>query len=167
MVFGNIFLRCGYMNKNNFGTIFSHGGHGIFAENNIFIDCRRAFGSTPWNDQHWHDALNGDDWQNKLLKEVDITAAPYTNHYPALIGFMDGQPQSERINFPNNNVFVRCQLPNSGNWTNAPAKILSTTNDPGFVNFAKGNLQLRADSEVFKQLPEFRPIPFERIGIEK
>lgn len=167
MVFGNIFLRCGHVVRNNFGAIFSHGGHGIFAENNLFIDCPRALGSSPWNDQHWKEMLEGNDWQNKLLKEVNITTAPYTNHYPALIGFMDGQPQADRISYPNNNVFVRCRLPNTGNWTNAPGKSLNLTNDPGFVDFAGGNLKLRPDSIVFKRLPDFQPIPFDKIGIEK
>src|SRR6185437_14471801 len=99
MVFGNIFLRCGYPGKGRFGAVFSHGGHDIFAENNIFIDCQRALGSAPWNDQRWHDALLGNDWQTKLLKEVDITKAPYTNHYPDLIGFMNPQPGQMRANY--------------------------------------------------------------------
>ena len=31
--------------RGSFGTVFSHGGHGILAENNIFIECKRALGS--------------------------------------------------------------------------------------------------------------------------
>ncbi|MDQ6631050.1 MAG: right-handed parallel beta-helix repeat-containing protein, partial [Verrucomicrobiota bacterium] len=41
LVFGNIFLRCGHPGEGVFATIFSHGGHDIRAENNIFIDCLR------------------------------------------------------------------------------------------------------------------------------
>jgi hypothetical protein len=46
-VFGNVFLRCGDPGRGSFGTIFSHGGHDNRAENNIFIACKRAIGSTP------------------------------------------------------------------------------------------------------------------------
>jgi len=165
-VCGNIFLRCGYPGKGNFGAVFSHGGHGLLAENNIFIDCRRALGSTPWNDQHWHEELSGRDWQNKLLREVDITRPPYTTHYPELAGFMDGPPAATRLNRAKNNVLVRCALPNSGNWTNAPAEVWSTDRDPGFVDFAARNLELRPDGELFKHLPAFQSIPFEKIGLQ-
>lgn len=167
IVVGNVFLRCGYPASGHFGAIFSHGGHGNVAANNIFIDCTRALGSTPWDDQRWKDAIAGPDWQNKLLKEVDITAPPYTTHYPALVGFTNGQPSSERLNLSSNNLLVRCNLPNNGNWTNLPTSMLILTNDPGFVDFARGDLRLKPDSEVFKRLPGFRPIPFDKIGLEK
>ena len=44
-VFGNIFLRCGYPGQGSFGTVFNHGGHDNTAENNIFVECKRALGS--------------------------------------------------------------------------------------------------------------------------
>ena len=33
VVFGNVFFRCGEPGKGSFGTVFSHGGHDILAEN--------------------------------------------------------------------------------------------------------------------------------------
>ena len=42
IVVGNVFLRCGQPGGGDFGTVFSHGGHGLVADNNIFIDCKRA-----------------------------------------------------------------------------------------------------------------------------
>ncbi len=166
-VIGNIFLRCGYPGRGSFGTIFSHGGHDLMAENNIFIECPRAFGSAPWNDQRWQEAVAGGGgclWQKRLLEEVDITKPPYTTHYPELVGFMDPRPGQVRVNRAKNNVLVRCDQARSGNWQYAEAQIWVTNTDPGFVAVANGNYQLRSDAEVFQRLPDFRPIPFNKMG---
>ena len=37
--------------------------------------------------------------------------------------------------------------------------------DPGFVDYAKRDYRLKPDSEVFRRLPNFKPIPFEKIGL--
>jgi hypothetical protein len=163
-VFGNVFIRCGTA---SFGAIFSHGGHGLRAENNLFIDCPRALGSVPWDDARWKDALNGGQdchWQEKLLKNVDITKPPYTTRYPELVGFMDPKPGVPRVSHAKNNVLVRTAEFSSGNWAGDKDANWSTSADPGFVDAAKGNYELRSDSEVFKRLPGFKPIPFAEIG---
>jgi hypothetical protein len=169
-VFGNIFFRCGEPGKGAFGTVFSHGGHDNTAENNIFIECKRAFGSVPWSDARWLATIEGGKncfWQDKLLKEVDITKPPYTTHYPALVGFMDSNPGQPRVNRAVRNVFVRCASVSSGNWQVPDDENWSTDKDPGFVDAAKGNFQLKPDSEVFSRLGDFQPIPFEKMGLFK
>jgi len=40
-----------------------------------------------------------------------------------------------------------------------------TTNDPGFVDLKGENFMLRQDSEVFKKLPDFKPVPFDKMGL--
>jgi hypothetical protein len=167
LVVGNVFVRCGNPTGTNFGAIFSHGGHGIRAENNLFIDCPRALGSAPWDDARWKNALNGGEdchFPEKLLKEVDITKPPYTTRYPELVGFMDPKPGEPRVSRATNNVLVRTKELASGNWTSDKDANWQTDVDPGFVDAAKGNYQLRADSDVFKHLPAFKPIPFDQIG---
>ena len=166
-VFGNIFLRCGHPGKGSFATVFSHGGHDNLAENNIFIDCKRALGSAPWNDKRWKEAVDGGRgcfWQKLLLEDVDITKPPYTTRYPDLVGFMDPQPGQPRANHSKNNLLVRCGQVSSGNWVIDPKEIWVTDEDPGFVDAANGNYQLRPDAEVFKRLPGFKAIPFDKIG---
>ena len=79
---------------------------------------------------------------------------------------MNPQPGQLQVNRSKNNVLVRCGEVSSGNWTNAPGEIWLTDQNPGFMDFAKGNLQLRDGAEVFKHLPEFVPIPFENIGVQ-
>jgi hypothetical protein len=166
-VFGNVFFRCGEPGKGSFGTVFSHGGHDNLAENNIFIECKRALGSAPWNDKRWREALQGGmgcNWQTRLLKEVDITKPPYTTHYPKLVGFLDPPAGQPRVNRAKNNVLVRCGQVSSGNWKVAADETWVTDQDPGFVDAARGNFQLRPDAEVFNRLPGFQPIPFDKIG---
>jgi len=40
-----------------------------------------------------------------------------------------------------------------------------TEEDPGFVDAANMNFQLRDDSVVYQKIPEFKKIPFEIIGL--
>ena len=167
-VFGNIFFRCGEPGRGSFGTIFSHGGHGIRADNNIFVECKRALGSAPWDDARWKDAINGGQdcfWTDRLLKEVDITKPPYTTHYPELVGFMDPQPGQPRVSEAARNVMVRCGEVKSGNWQVPAADNWVTDADPGFVNAAHGDFRLRPDAEIYRRLPGFEPIPFEKMGL--
>ena len=170
LVFGNIFLRAGNPGGGTFGTIFSHGGHDLRAENNIFIDCPRALGSFPWNDQLWKETIDGGHdcfFQQKLLQEVDITKPPYTTRYPELVGFMNPQPGQPRNSFSKNNLLIRSREISSGNWKYSADEMWQTNSDPGFVDAAADNFQLRPDAEVFKHLPGFKPIPFEQIGFKK
>jgi hypothetical protein len=167
-VIGNVFFRCGEPGKGSFGTVFSHGGHDLLAENNIFIECRRALGSAPWNDKRWKDALGGGGetgWQTKLLKDVDITQPPYTTRYPELAGFMDPPPGQPRVNRAVRNLFVMVGEVSSGNWQWTPAENLVTNEDPGFVDAARGDFRLRPDAAVFAKLPGFQPVPFEKMGL--
>ncbi len=167
-VFGNVFYRCGEPGKGSFGTVFSHGGHDNLAENNIFIECKRALGSAPWNDARWKRAIDGGEdcfWQDKLLRQVDITKPPYTTRYPELVGYMDPQPGQKRVNRAERNVFFRCNEIRSGNWQVPNETNWITDRDPGFVDADKGNFQLKPNAEVFSRLRGFQPIPFEKIGL--
>jgi len=69
-----------------------------------------------------------------------------------------------RKSWAKNDVLVRCAQVSSGNWSYGKDDLFVTNADPGFVDAAKGNYAMRADSEVFRRLPGFEAIPFERIG---
>jgi hypothetical protein len=170
LVLGNLFVRCGEPGRGSFGTVFSHGGHDIRAENNIFVDCKRALGSAPWDDARWRDALKGGQdcfFPDKLLKEVDITKPPYLTHYPELVNYMDPPPGAPRLNRARLNVFVRCAQLSSGNWQLDPGFNWSTDSDPGFVNGDKGDYRLRSGAAVFKKLKGFASVPFEQMGLQR
>ena len=164
-VYGNVFYRCGDPGKGSFGTVFSHGGHGNRAENNIFVECKRALGSAPWSDKRWKEFINAPLWQERLLKDVDITKPPYTERYAGLIGFMDPQPGAARDNIAERNLFVRCGDIKSGRWVTNETDY-ATIEDPGFVNVAAGDFRLKPDSAVFERIPGFQPIPIEKAGLQ-
>jgi hypothetical protein len=69
-----------------------------------------------------------------------------------------------RVSHAANNLLIRTKELSGGNWTSEKDANWQTDADPGFVDAAKGNYQLRADSEVFKRLTGFKPIPFDQIG---
>ena len=86
--------------------------------------------------------------------------------------FVSAKPGEARIA---NNVVVDCKTPFT--WSDvhdgrkrktepyASGPLAVYEEDPGFVDLAGGDLRLRADSRIFKDLPDFKPIPFEKIGL--
>lgn len=166
LVTGNVFYRAGHPNNRKFGAVFSHGGHGLLAENNVFVACRRALGSAQWGDDLWRATLAGGDWQKKLLTEVDITGSTFTGRYPELIGFMTPPLGAPRVSTERRNLVVGAELANTGNWV-ADGVGWTTANDPGFVDVAAGDFRLRTESEVFTRIPGFEAIPFEYIGLTR
>ena len=162
-VFGNVFYKAGEPGRGSFGTVFCHGGHGNAAENNIFIETKRALGSSPWNDKRWKDYIDAPLWQQRLFQDVDIESPVYLERYPELAGFRAGQPIEKRHNSAAKNVFVKTDVPPSGTW-DVDESNWSTSEDPGFVDADRENFLLKPDSEVFKRIPGFQPIPFDKIG---
>ncbi len=159
IVTGNVFYNAA---GGNFGAVFIHGGHDNTVTNNIFIDCKRAIGAVPWDDKRWWDYVAAPLWQERLLKEVDITKPPYTTKYPDLVGFMEPNDRP-RLNLATLNVAVQCGNFIKGNWDEHDNFV--TDQDPGFVDMAAGNFALKTDSVVYKKLPDFKPIPFDEIGL--
>ena len=142
-VFGNVFVRCGEPGRGSFGTVFSHGGHDNRAENNIFVDCKRALGSAPWDDARWRDALKGGQdcfFVEKLLHEVDITKPPYTTRYPELVGYLDPPAGVPRVNHARLNLLVRCGQVSGGNWRLEPRCELVDERRSGLRRWFQGRL---------------------------
>ncbi len=159
-VFGNVFYKAA---GGNFGAVFMHGGHDNLVDNNIFIECKAAMRQASWNDARWRKALAGDDYQNKLVRDIDISKPPYVDRYPALKGFMD-YTDGPRVNYAKRNVVVNCDIFATGNWMCEDNLILD--HDPGFVDAAALNFALKEDSLVYSQIRDFQRIPFEKIGIQ-
>lgn len=51
-----------------------------------------------------------------------------------------------------------------GRWRTNETDVVFAS-DPGFVDAAAKNFALRPDAALFKRLPSFKPIPFEKIGL--
>ncbi|MGN0852699.1 MAG: right-handed parallel beta-helix repeat-containing protein [Kiritimatiellia bacterium] len=176
-VFGNVFYKCGDPGFGGFGTVFCHGGHSNLVDNCLFIDCKRPLGSAPWNQKRWADFLKSPLEQTRLLKEVCVTDAVWTAHYPAIKALFAPEEDNARWNLATRNAFIDCPLalpgrkPGEtmpgiarGRWaTNATDVVF--TGDPGFHNAAEKDFRLRPDAKVFREIPSFEPIPFEKIGL--
>lgn len=156
---GNVFYKA---SGGAFGAVFNHGGHDNLVVNNVFIDCERAVAASPWGVAYWKEWLHGDLWKQRLREIVDITQPPYTERYPALIGFFESDTHL-RLNRLERNLAVRCGSLANGNWE--VRDCLTVTEDPGFADQATENFQLREDALVLQRLPGFKPIPFSEIGL--
>lgn len=75
-----------------------------------------------------------------------------------------------------NNVAIMCKTPYTWQWVKdgktvkgderiGSGKNIVYDGDPGFVDLAKSDFRLKPDSQVFKDLPGFQPIPFDKMGL--
>ena len=161
---GSVFFRCGDPGKGSFGTVFSHGGHDNLVRDCVFIECKRALGSSPWSFPRWKKMLASKLWQHRLLKDVNIEGQTYLTHYPALKGYMDIKPETIRKNWSENNLFVDCPKIISGNWnTNETAIVWQ--GDPGFVNRAGKDFRFRSDAPFLQKHPHFKVPPIDQMGL--
>lgn len=177
LVYGNVFYRCGEPGFGGFGTVFSHGGHSNLVQNCIFVQCKRPLGSAPWTQKRWEDFLRSPLEQTRLLKEVCVTSAVWTAHYPELKDLFTPEPDEARWNAAFDNAFVECplELPGrrpgttmpgilKGRWFTNETDVVFAA-DPGFVDAQAKNFALRPDADLYKKIPTFKPIPFEKIGL--
>ena len=187
-VFGNVFENCGKtgVHYTSFGAVFSHGGCSNLVENCIFVRCDRSLGGGPWKQELWEERIKGRNpvrWKNydhKFKEEVDYRSPEWRQAYPELETFLDPYPEAIRKNAAYNNVAVDCpsvlRYPlRDGNFVERPGYVrghwhtnetfVAIQGDPGFVDYANRDYCLKPDSEIYRRLPSFKPIPFEQIGL--
>lgn len=156
IVEGNVFYRVRAC------AIRINGGHDHVFRNNIFVDTVAAIPS-GMNNEQWQNFL-GDPLQVVRLRQaVDILQPPYVTRYPELADTFETDPNYPRRNLVQDNLSVRSG--DFGTGSNEVQGNWVTDEDPGFVDGAAMNFQLKPDSTVFTKIPGFRPIPFERIGL--
>jgi len=124
----------------------------------------------------WYELFkDGGVYKRRLKERLDIKQSPYSDKYPLLTDWLDrcaDEPEDyigmrPRRNLMENNVIAsskedfklrgkRAQFETKGN--------LVIDHDPGFVNLANLDMRLKKDSVVYEKIPDFEPIPFEKIG---
>lgn len=147
---------------------FVGGGHDQVFRGNLIIESPRAMHvdarGVPRRYTAEDPRLRGD------LDSVPYRSLPWSEKYPALLKILDHQPELPSGIEIEENVFVRCGTPirRSGKASELEGVVFENnlvTDDLGiFVDPAAWNFALRPDSEVFRQLPQFQQIPFEKIG---
>ncbi len=159
-VYSNVFYKAGR------GVLLG-GGRENTIGNNVFIDCRPAI-HVDARGQGWAKSyFNGKD--NTLFdryKAMNASQPPYSTHYPKLKNLLNDEPA-----IPKGNAIAR-NISFGGRWIDwqdgMSDKIVSMKDnmvdvDPGFVDQAHGNFQLRDDSPAWAL--GFKRIPMERIGL--
>ena len=175
LIEGNVFYRVA-----SYGTVYSNGGHDIVVRNNIFIE---GYGPAYQLKSMWYDF--GIDsipyyfgekgiYTKRLTESVDIRRPPYSERYPLLVDWLDLMPDGKtyvgmrpRRNVVDRNVLVKHEetFRLVGKWAQTDfGENFITQKDPGFVDAASLNFALKDDSVVYRKLPGFERIPFERIG---
>ncbi len=111
------------------------------------------------------------------VKEIGPERAPWSKRFPEMERMLEKRPELPlRTRFTGNLVVIQkgdpFVLKVKAETKSNPAIFkegdnLVTAEDPGFVDVANGNLSLKPDSEVFKKIPGFKPIPFDKIGLLK
>lgn len=159
--FSNIFYKVG---KN---AAFVVGG-GKYNEiiNNIFIKCNLCIQMDNRGQRGAKVNLKkGGLFEQRTLEAVHITKPPYSQRYPELANYWNDDP-NKPVNPIRKNLAVQCgKLTNAKSEWGPIEKNWTTQDDPGFVNMAEGDYELKADSLVFKKIEGFKPVPFDRMGL--
>lgn len=157
---GNVFYRVTR-------AAFIGGGRDCTVENNVFVECDPAL-HVDARAMGWA-AYCVEDTMKPRLAAMPYQTPPWSTRYPELLRLLDDEPAAPKGNVVARNVCV------GGRWDSVEAKARPLVRfednligvDPGFVDAAKMDFRLRADSPVFKQVPGFKPIPVERIGLKR
>ena len=179
MIFGNVFFNM----QNTYGVVYTNSGRDLTVKNNIVINPLNYTVELSPHYYTWYKGKaplvfgKGKLFEQRLLKDVNIKEPPYSERYPELVNYMDVIVEGEewegmntRNNVLSTNVIIggnkdliRIRQNGTGVFNNV--NNFQPEGDPGFVDFKNGNFMLRPDSEVFKKLPEFKPIPFDKMGL--
>jgi hypothetical protein len=157
---GNVFYRnpCGW------GDIMLNQGAQCFqVNNNLFIGERRAIRLEEVSPAQAVGPLFGDA-RRKLLQFIDLSKPPYSLRYPGMANFRQPGWYDTRKNTVRRNVVVGCESFYTGH--PEAQDNLVTDQDPGFVDAANADFRLREDSSVFRQVPGFKPMALETIGLQ-
>ncbi len=178
-VFGNIFNNM----KTKYGVLFANTGWDLVMKNNIVIN---PISHTAVISAHYYtwaantgNSMFGKDGllRKRLEKEINFKVPPYSTQYPKLLKYLDPIIEDEewegmrsRGNLFSENVIVGglddpVSLMGGTHAQITAENNMRTNEDPGFENMKDENFNLREDSEVFKRLPGFKRIPFEKIGL--
>jgi hypothetical protein len=155
-VFGNVFYQTSE-------SVFIGGGRDNVAANNVFVECQQPV-HLDTRGLTW-DHFRPDGPMYEPLKQFRHTEPPWSTRYPALARILAEHPQA-----PLGNVVVR-NVSYRSSWHDPDAKYVRlednfiTEEDPGFVDAAGMNFQLKDDAVVYKRIPGFQRIPFEKIGL--
>ncbi len=159
-VVGNVFYKLST-------GLFLGGGHDNVFENNLIVACKTALhidnrGVARHYDAAAHHLTN-------FLKTIDPNSPPWSTRYPGFLMNILKDPTEPTGNVVLGNAIVD---PVTAYQIDKPAVIDAAKNpvltgDPHFASVAKLDFTLPASSEVYQEVPGFKPIPFAEIGLRR
>lgn len=167
-VIGNILYKAGLH------PVLVGGGSDHYYENNIFINCPYGLYIDD-RMTHWGDNDDTNNTFKSRFAEVNASQPPYSTKYPFLLDYINNDYHNPvRNNFTRNLFYNVTTLVRAGERPYERAYYNMTNSwitwsghgypAPGFVDEANENWNLKPDAEVFKQIPGFKAIPFDKIG---
>ncbi len=160
------------------GNVFAEitGGGVMFAgsynvvDNNIFVNTGITKGTSMVLSRSYD--YGGTDYEAEYQKRLD--AVPYKSDiwletFPEIANVVsaDGKFDTNNYIVVTNNVLYNSPAPRTSEEvrkTITEKNNISFLSDPGFYDLENQNYLLKEDSEVYEKIPDFKPIPFTRIG---
>lgn len=160
---GNIFYKPGKI------PVLIGGGHDNPYTNNIFIESELGIHVDNRNQGWAKHILEEGGIYDKRLTMVKYNEPPYSIKYPHLANYWDDNPSLPKRNPVSKNIFYKVETPVRYNedWLPFKEDNWITEENPGFVNEAEMNFELKEDARAFEVIPGFKAIPFSRIGVKK
>jgi hypothetical protein len=157
-VFGNVFHRAGR-------AAFIGGGRDNLVENNIFVDCTPSVHVDARGLGWMRDHVEAGGVLPQRLAAMPTSKPPWSERYPRLLGLLDDEPGAPKGNRIVRNISV------GGTWKNIekigePLVVFEDNwvdQEPGFIDAARFNFQLRDDAPALRT--GFKRIPIEQIGL--
>ncbi|CAI8361141.1 MAG: Uncharacterised protein [Opitutia bacterium UBA7350] len=164
-VYGNLFFRVG----RDRAAVVINGGNDNIIEQNIFVDCRYAlYASSPfttWNKKFFKAATAPDGLYTNRLKAVRYQSPPYSERYPTLVNILEDHPSQPKRNRVSMNAYVNCRDIYK---TNGEPKVTQQNNAVfdalEFKDLARLDFSLPENSTLYQKIPDFSPIPLDKIG---
>ena len=135
-------------------------------DNNVVVNCQESFRLTrsfaygnPDNYKVYSDKAAGIPYKSEL----------WTTAFPGIENLFDetGAPDMNNNIVCTNNVLLNSGAPTTSEQVAKTATVennVTFSKDPGFYDMKNKNYLLNQDSEVYEKIPDFKPIPFTRIG---
>lgn len=158
-VYGCIYYRAGTK------SVLIGGGHDNIYKNNIFVDLSIAI-HIDNRMQNWaKSSMDIGGIFDERLRIVNYNEAPYSESYPLLSNYWQGDPSFPRNNIIAGNLFYKVKSLLSGSlyfadWYNN----YMAQKNPGFINEENILEGFIDNAPVFDKINHFQPIPFDKIG---
>ena len=149
---------------------FIGGGHDNVVRHNLVVACERGLHLDARGVSRGYDKDRG---LLAGLAAVPYQSPPWSVRYPSLSGLAERHPEKPSGNRVTENAVVACAQPFhfakpkdlAGSMVEGNAVFALA--EAGFLDPARGNFTLQADSAVFARLPGFPAIPFADIGLRR